>query len=134
MTCKGLFSFLRSISRAFDDSSLTFCVRPEPCRLIDAPCQITPEMISSLNISEVIRGTISDDSEDCEYERGRFQFAEKAKIFLTIKSPSAFRLESIVQRIRRNQERFQSRFERKMKAENDHYQQKYARGHGQKLN
>ena len=30
--------------------------------LIDAPLEITPDMIASLKISEVVHGTVSDDS------------------------------------------------------------------------
>jgi ethanolamine-phosphate cytidylyltransferase len=93
--------------------------------LIDAPYQVTPEMISSLNITEVVHGTISDGTEDLDDEDARYKYAKESNIFSVIKSPSDFMLESIVKRIHRNQETFQSRFERKMKAENQHYQQKY---------
>jgi ethanolamine-phosphate cytidylyltransferase len=94
--------------------------------LIDAPYQITPEMISSLHVSEVIHGTISDNTDDTEDEGHRYKYAKEANIFSTIESPSQFRLENIVKRIHRNEEIFQARFEKKMKAEKSHYQKKYS--------
>jgi ethanolamine-phosphate cytidylyltransferase len=94
--------------------------------LIDAPYEITPEMISSLKITEVIHGTIRDDTvEDLEDEDARYEHAKEAKLFFVLKSPSDFRLEDIVKRIHRNQETFQARFDRKMKAETQHFEQKH---------
>ena len=66
--------------------------------LIDAPYEITLEMISSLNIAEVIHGTVTDDTEDVDDQDVRYQHAKAAKIFSVIKSPSKFRLENIVKR------------------------------------
>ena len=93
--------------------------------LIDAPKTITREMISSLNIAEVIRGTNTDDDQDLNDEDDRYQHAKAANIFSIVTSPSNFKLENIVKRIHKNEEAFQARFERKRKAENQHYQQKY---------
>ena len=94
--------------------------------LIDTPYEITPEMISSLKITEVIHGTIRDDTvEDLEDEDARYKHAKEAKLFSVLKSPSDFQLEDIVKRIQRNQETFQARFDRKMKAETQHFEQKY---------
>jgi ethanolamine-phosphate cytidylyltransferase len=93
--------------------------------LIDARYEITREMISSLNIAEVIHGTISDDMEDVGDEDARYKHAKATNIFSVVKSPSDFRLENIVKRIHRNEEAFQARFERKMKAETQQYSEKY---------
>lgn len=93
--------------------------------LIDAPYEITPEMISSLNIAEVVHGTMCDDIENMSDEDNRYRYAKEAGIFSVIKSPSDFRLENIVQRIQENQETFQAKFKRKKKAESEHYKQKY---------
>jgi hypothetical protein len=41
-----------------------------------------------------------------------------------IESPSNFKLGSIVKRIQKNQETFQAKFKRKMKAESDFYKGK----------
>jgi ethanolamine-phosphate cytidylyltransferase len=94
--------------------------------LIDAPYQITPEMISSLRLSEIIHGTISDNASDPDHDGERYRFAKEANIFSIFESPSQFRLENIVKRIHRNEEIFQVRFEKKMKAEKNHYQKKYS--------
>ena len=98
--------------------------------LIDAPYVITPEMVASLDIAEVVHGTNSDDigvlshSGDDLYE-ARYKYPREAGIFTMIESPSNFKLRNIVQRIQKNQEAFQSKFERKIRAENDFYKDKY---------
>lgn len=93
--------------------------------LIDAPYQITPEMISSLNLSEVVHGTHSDYIDSLDDKDMRYKYAKDAGIFTLIESPSDFRLENIVKRIHKNQDTFQAKFERKMKAESEFYQEKY---------
>ena len=93
--------------------------------LIDAPYTITPEMISSLHISEVVHGTVSDEDSDGNDESERYVHAKAAGIFKKIESPSNFKLKNIVTRIHRNQEVFQAKFERKKKAENEFYRTKY---------
>jgi ethanolamine-phosphate cytidylyltransferase len=93
--------------------------------VIDAPYEITLEMISSLKISEVLHGTTSDDQEYGEDDGERYKHARAANLLTVIESPSKFKVADIVQRIRRNQETFQAKFERKMQAENQFYKQKY---------
>jgi ethanolamine-phosphate cytidylyltransferase len=103
--------------------------------LIDAPYEITPEMMSSLTIAEVIHGTIRDDTDTTvddnnnhdeeDDDARRYKHAKDAKRFVVLQSPSDFRLEDIVKRIHRNQETFQARFDRKMKAETQHFEEKY---------
>jgi ethanolamine-phosphate cytidylyltransferase len=100
--------------------------------LIDAPSEVTPEMIASLRIAEVVHGTNSDDigfvtnnNNGDELYGDRYKRPMEAGIFTMIESPSNFKLGSIVRRIRKNQDAFQAKFDRKMKAENEFYQQKY---------
>ena len=103
--------------------------------LIDAPYAVTPEMIASLRIGEVVHGTNSDDigmlssydGRDEELHAERYKHPIDAGIFTMIASPSNFKLGSIVRRIRKNQDTFQAKFERKMKAENDFYKEKYGK-------
>lgn len=104
--------------------------------IIDAPFEITPEMISSFNISEVVRGVCSslpnaddDDSynrsilnnnpleQQKYYEDIRYRHAKQLGIYATIPFPTSFRITSVIQRIQKNQEVFQAKFERKMEAE-----------------
>lgn len=93
--------------------------------LIDAPYVITPEVIASLKISEVVHGTCFEDVDYCNENDDRYKFAKEAGVFGVVKSPSDFRLDNIFKRIRKNQETFQARFEKKKKAETLHYTQKY---------
>jgi ethanolamine-phosphate cytidylyltransferase len=100
--------------------------------LIDAPYEITPEMVASLNIAEVVHGTNSDDigilsHNGEETYAARYRYPREIGIFTMIESPSNFKLGSIVKRIQKNQETFQAKFERKMKAENDFYKGKYSK-------
>jgi ethanolamine-phosphate cytidylyltransferase len=90
--------------------------------LIDAPYEITPEMIASLNITEVVRGATPDDSD----EDGRYKHAKKAGIFTVIARPSDFSIGSIIERIHHNQEVFQAKFQKKMKAERQFYEEKHS--------
>eukprot|EP00934_Nitzschia_sp_Nitz4_P002938 Nitzschia sp. Nitz4//scaffold150_size53981//3589//4949//NITZ4_006668-RA/size53981-snap-gene-0.59-mRNA-1//-1//CDS//3329537044//2928//frame0 len=93
--------------------------------LIDAKYQITPDMIASLHITEVIHGTNTDDDDDADQLEVRFKFAKEAGIFTTLRSPSDFRLQNVVDRIHKNQSAFQAKFERKMNAEKEFYKEKY---------
>jgi ethanolamine-phosphate cytidylyltransferase len=94
--------------------------------LIDAPYEISPTMIDNLSISEVVTGTASSDLGNSRVDSDtRFGYAKKMGIFSVIPSPSDFSMGSIVQRIQRNQEVFQARFEKKMACESSFYQEKH---------
>jgi len=93
--------------------------------LIDAPYEITPEMISRLNISEVVSGTKHDDI-GVPYAESMFDYPKRANIFHQIESPSTFNLANVIYRILQNQKAFEAKFERKMKAESEFYKQLHA--------
>lgn len=93
--------------------------------LIDAPYNVSQEMISSLNISEVVHGTVYDDIGSNRNDDSRYKEAKDAGLLAVLPSPCDFRLENIVHRIQDNQEMFQARFKRKKEAENDHFKEKY---------
>lgn len=93
--------------------------------LIDAPYTVSQEMIASLNISEVVHGTVYDDIGSNRNDDSRYKEAKDAGLLSVLQSPCDFRLENIVHRIQDNQEMFQARFKRKREAENDHYMEKY---------
>lgn len=88
--------------------------------LIDAPYEITEDMLGFLNIAEVIE--VADD--DGNRDGSRFQAAEVNGILHRMKNTGGFDLSSVVHRIRKNQEAFQARFERKMAAEQTFYKHK----------
>jgi ethanolamine-phosphate cytidylyltransferase len=81
--------------------------------LIDAPYEITPEMITSLNIAEVIHVKSCEGQVICDGDDDRYRHANAAGIFHVLESPSNFRLENIFKRIQKNQESFQARYEKK---------------------
>mmetsp|Transcript_50429 Transcript_50429/g.58277 ORF Transcript_50429/g.58277 Transcript_50429/m.58277 type:complete len:433 (-) Transcript_50429:1513-2811(-) len=93
--------------------------------LIDAPSKISSEMIASLRIAEVIHGTCDEDDSYCSDKDERYKCAKEMGIFHVVKNPSTFRLKTIFERVRKNQETFRTRFERKMNSETQHYKQKY---------
>jgi ethanolamine-phosphate cytidylyltransferase len=91
--------------------------------LIDAPLVVTPEMMKSLNISEVIHGKRIDNIE-CQqeqvtsyYDDIRYRHAMNLNKYTTIPYPTTFRISSVLQRIHKNQEVFQAKFETKMESE-----------------
>ena len=101
--------------------------------LICAPYEISPEMIASLGIDEVVHGTqtcsgadgSSQEYEYCPVDDPRYDHAKNAGMFHVMKVHSNFRLERIFRRIMTDHETFQVRFERKMEAETNHLKQKY---------
>lgn len=96
--------------------------------LIDAPRQITHEMIQSLGIQEVVNGKDEDQFNQHNDEKSDpYRYAKEAGIYVEITPPSKFNLAKIVSRIQANQTAFQEKIARKKKAENDFYNTKYNR-------
>jgi ethanolamine-phosphate cytidylyltransferase len=92
--------------------------------LIDAPQVVSPVMISSLRIDEVVHG--NNDDEICSNEKSiRYQYAKKAGIYVEIPSESEFSFSSILRRIQANQATFEAKITKKQKAEDEFYSQKY---------
>jgi len=93
--------------------------------LIDAPYEITQEMIASLNIVEVVRRRRKvQDGSSTEAEENRYRHAKEAGILKIIDCESDFQLGNVIQRIQMNQEKFQAKFERKMDAERAYMESK----------
>ncbi|DAZ94566.1 TPA: hypothetical protein N0F65_004182 [Lagenidium giganteum] len=95
--------------------------------LIDAPWQVTKEMVASLNISVVVHGTHrdSDEKEGFALEQ-HYRYAIEKGIYKQIESPSKLDVRDIVNRINDNRERFEKKLESKMKAEQEYYDDRYA--------
>jgi len=95
--------------------------------LIDAPRVVTPEMISSLQIDEVVHGSNGDgDDEINTFNEGeRYKAAKDADILTNITVPDNCNLSSILDRIQENQQTFQAKIAKKKKAEKEYYKQKY---------
>ena len=96
--------------------------------LIDAPLEVTPDMIASLKITEVVHGTESDFcSTDIKFD-DRYRYAREMGIFTTIKSPSEFKLEDLLSRMQKKQTEFQEKINRKKRAEREWFDNKYQMG------
>ncbi|CAK9054153.1 Ethanolamine-phosphate cytidylyltransferase (CTP:phosphoethanolamine cytidylyltransferase) (Phosphorylethanolamine cytidylyltransferase 1) [Durusdinium trenchii] len=93
--------------------------------LIDAPWHITREMIASLGISVVARGTVSDHPYDFTDESSNYAIPKEMGILREIKSESALSVEEIVHRILTNEEVFKNKVTKKMKAEGEYYSERY---------
>jgi len=100
--------------------------------VIDAPYVITEDFIASLEIKEVLVGSNSDyysfdQNNHAEKQRhnDRYFIPKQLGIFKVIESPSDFNIRHILQRIQANQNQFQAKFVRKMKAENEYYLNRY---------
>lgn len=95
--------------------------------LIDAPWQVTKEMVASLNIAVVVHGSHRDE----DHARGgvpldqHYQYAREQGILKVIPSPSTLDVKDIVARINNNRERFEKKFESKMKSEEEYYADRY---------
>merc|ERR1711997_826829 len=87
--------------------------------LIDAPRTVTPEMISSLHIDEVVHGSNGDGDDDVDTfnEDERYKAAKDAGILTSITVPDSCNLSSILDRIQENQQAFQAKIAKKKKAE-----------------
>mmetsp|Transcript_1477 Transcript_1477/g.2354 ORF Transcript_1477/g.2354 Transcript_1477/m.2354 type:complete len:507 (-) Transcript_1477:122-1642(-) len=100
--------------------------------LIDAPWNISHDVMASLKISEVVYGSRCDGFQNSTSDDERYKHVKEAGKLTVLKSPSDFSLGKILQRIQRNQAHFQSKFERKNKQEKEHFEQKYAQINGDK--
>lgn len=89
--------------------------------LIDAPWNVTDEMIQSLNICAVARGS----NQNSGSHDGRHSAPRSKDIFHTIESPSPLSVPVIVERIQRNRARYEAKFAKKKKKEDEYYAQRY---------
>lgn len=93
--------------------------------LIDAPWDVSREMIASLNISVVVHGT-EHSEDDSSTMKKEYKIAKELGIFKQLESPSSLDVKDIVARINANRERFEAKFEKKMATEQEYYQERYA--------
>ena len=96
--------------------------------LIDAPYSITKEMIASLNITVVCRGS-ADPISDTDV---RYGYPVSVGIFKEIPSACDFTLFDIFDRIQKSQAFFQKKIEKKKVAEAEYYDEKYSKNENYK--
>lgn len=94
--------------------------------LIDAPWEITREMVASLKISVVVAGTISDCEDPNTAKREKYyQVPKELGIFKEVKSKSTLTVGDIVERVLNNEGLYKQKVKKKMAAENDYYTKRY---------
>jgi ethanolamine-phosphate cytidylyltransferase len=112
--------------------------------VIDAPYVITADFMDSHDISLVVcagrheddfgsdncssSGNDDDTSSTSRLEQARFRHVQSRGILVAMDTPNtSFCLGNIVSRIKRNQEMFQAKFERKISVEREFYKEKQSR-------
>ena len=93
--------------------------------LIDAPWDITREMIAALNISIVATGTMRDCAEPKGALDKYYEVPKEKGILRTVESQSALTVETIVERILSQEMAYQLKLKKKSKAENEYYSNKF---------
>lgn len=91
--------------------------------LIDAPHAVSEELLASLNVAEVVRVHYGTERSAASEDK-RYRVPKSAGILHDEHIRSSFAIEDVLSRIRRNQESFQARFERKKRAENEYVSSK----------
>ncbi|KAF0686420.1 Aste57867_21791 [Aphanomyces stellatus] len=95
--------------------------------LIDAPWEITKEMIASLRLGVVVHGTRRKGHDNDAEMEVHYRAAREAGIYKEIPSPRLLDVKDIVARITENRERFEKKFIKKMEAEQEYYDDRYAK-------
>jgi len=93
--------------------------------LIDAPWDITREMIASLKISVVVTGTTRDCMDPTLDTSGYYEVPRQMGILHEVQSRSHITVEDIVDRILSQQSVYQAKLKKKTKAENEYYSDRY---------
>lgn len=94
--------------------------------LIDAPWNVSDEMIQSLNICAVARGS----NRNSGGVHDGYSAPRSKDIFHTIESPSILSVPAIVERIQLNRARYEAKYAAKKKKEDKYYDQRYNRSGG----
>ncbi|KAG9408216.1 hypothetical protein AC1031_021460 [Aphanomyces cochlioides] len=95
--------------------------------LIDAPWEITKEMIASLRLSVVVHGSRRKGHDNDADMEVHYKAAIEAGIYREVSSPRMMDVTDIVARITENRERFEKKFIKKMEAEKEYYDDRYAK-------
>lgn len=102
------------------------------CRYVDeviigAPLEITKDMITTFNISLVVRGTVAEKS--LPSEKDPYEVPKSIGIFRLLESPKDITTTSVAQRIMANHDAYVKRNAKKAKSEKRYYEErKYVSG------
>lgn len=91
--------------------------------VIDPPWHLTKEMIAALNISIVAHGNVHDPNDDEGSDP--YEVPKAMGIFQAIPSTVDLTVDDVLQRLHANRERLEKKVEKKMKEENQYYDQRY---------
>ncbi|KAG2485043.1 hypothetical protein HYH03_016142 [Edaphochlamys debaryana] len=90
--------------------------------IIGAPCVMTDDLMTTFNISTVVRGSTSETSCLGPVEEERYAVPRKAGVFRELPSPSDMTARNVIQRIVAQREAFEKRNAKKVKGEEAYYQ------------
>ncbi|KAK7290413.1 hypothetical protein RIF29_04820 [Crotalaria pallida] len=95
------------------------------CRYVDeviigAPWKITKDLITTFNISQVVHGTVAENSPRCESDP--YEVPKTMGIFHLLESPKDITTTSVAQRIMANHEAFMKRNAKKTQSEKRYYE------------
>jgi ethanolamine-phosphate cytidylyltransferase len=93
--------------------------------LIDAPWEITREMIASLNISIVATGTLRDCAEPKRVHDKYYEMPKQLSLLKTVESQNSLTVEEIVERILSQESAYQLKLKKKSAAENEYYSNRF---------
>lgn len=99
------------------------------CRYVDeviigAPWEVTKDMITTFNISLVVRGTVSETNTPLTGQTDPYAVAKSMGIFQLLESPKSITTTSVAQRIIANHEAYMKRNANKAAGEKKYYEQK----------
>lgn len=82
--------------------------------LVDAPYEVTSELVASFGVDEVLHGTVSDGKANKGKRlTTRYKYPIEAGIFTIVESPSNFKVDNILKKIQVDRVTFETKFERK---------------------
>jgi len=96
--------------------------------LLDAPWEITKEMVASLNISLVVKGTCDDQrglSKKDDHQKQCYSVPIEMGLFKQINSSSTLTVTAIGARLEASRERYVDKYQKKSKVEQEYYNQRY---------
>lgn len=94
--------------------------------IMGCPWVITKDLINSLHINLVVRGTTSEKAKpecvnDPKYT-DEFKVPQEMGIYKEFKSPNNFTVHTIIERISDQKEKYIQKYERKLSAEENYYE------------
>ena len=96
--------------------------------LIDCPWEIDEDMIKSLNISVIVRGTVQDAADARDQNPKEYTVPKRLGIYREVKSSSpSLTVSEIVSRISLSRDQYLSKFSSKQAKEKEYYDERYQR-------